>query len=75
MLNFFLTVSIPQQLAHIISVICGSVLMYHFFGHSMTYLLAQGVVAYLSLMLTSQMLKRNSGWMCFASCISFLLIW
>lgn len=49
--------------------------MYHFFESSLIYLWAQGLVAYLSLYISANLLKRTSGWICFAVCIGFLLTW
>lgn len=49
--------------------------MYHLFGSTLAYLIAQGVLAYVALVLSSRFVKKYNGWTCMAICISFLLIW
>ena len=62
-------------MSHLVSIICGSMVLYHFFGYNLFYMLAQGVIAYLSLVLSSNGQKKISGWTCMLVCVSFLLIW
>ncbi|XP_046438427.1 protein-serine O-palmitoleoyltransferase porcupine-like [Daphnia pulex] len=68
------TVNIPKQLCHVASIACGSMVMYHFFGYYLFYMLAQGMIAYLSLVISSSGSKNISGWMCMFVCITFLLL-
>ena len=50
-------------------------LMHHFFGSSLIFLMAQGIIAYLSLVFSFYVLKKHCGWICMALCLSFLIIW
>jgi len=67
-------VTLPKSVCHIVSIFCGCMLMHHFFGSSVIYLMAQGIIAYLSLVFTFFVLKKHCGWICMALCLSFLIV-
>ena len=68
-------VNIPSSLSHIISASCGSMILHHFFGKTMIYIMIQGIISYFSLLISCYCFKSRRGWFSMIICMSFVILW